>query len=101
VEAQAGGERRTIRALRHAFGWTQFELAVKVGVRPTTVYLWESGRAVPHVVQLRTLGKLFGLCSDDITLVSRTHLHRAPHQARAGRSSGVVGTGRTPRPEDV
>jgi transcriptional regulator with XRE-family HTH domain len=34
----------TIRTLRQERGWTQFELALKVGVQPQAVYLWESGR---------------------------------------------------------
>jgi transcriptional regulator with XRE-family HTH domain len=58
----------TIRALRQERGWTQYELAVKVGVHPQAVYLWESGRRTPHVPQLRRLGQVFGLCSDAIDL---------------------------------
>lgn len=59
----------TIRELRQEQGWTQFELALKVGVQPQTVYLWESGRRMPLVPQLRKLGRLFQLCSDEIVLV--------------------------------
>jgi len=59
---------KTIRALRQARGWTQFELALKVGVQPHSVYLWESGRRIPQVPQLRKLGAIFGMCSDDIDL---------------------------------
>jgi DNA-binding XRE family transcriptional regulator len=59
---------KTIRALRLERGWTQFELALKVGVQPQTVYFWESGRRTPLVPQLRRLGQVFGLCSDEIDL---------------------------------
>ena len=59
---------KTIRQLRQDQGWTQYELAVKVGVHPQAVYLWESGRRTPQVPQLRKLGQLFGMCSDDIEL---------------------------------
>jgi transcriptional regulator with XRE-family HTH domain len=59
----------TIRELRRARGWTQFELALRVGVQPQAIYLWESGRRMPQVPQLRRLGELFGLCSDEIDLV--------------------------------
>lgn len=59
---------KTIRELRQEHGWTQYELAVKVGVHPQAVYLWESGRRTPQVPQLRKLGKLFGMCSDAIEL---------------------------------
>ena len=59
---------RTIRELRQARGWTQFELALRVGVQPQTIYLWESGRRTPQVPQVRRLGQVFGLCSDEIEL---------------------------------
>ena len=62
---------KTIRVLRQQRGWTQFELALKVGVQPQAVYLWESGRRTPQVPQLRMLGELFGLCSDEIVLEPR------------------------------
>lgn len=63
-----GAGMKTIRALRLERGWTQFELALKVGVQPQTVYFWESGRRTPLVPQLRRLGQVFGLCSDEIDL---------------------------------
>ena len=62
----------TIRELRQERGWTQYELAVKVGVHPQAVYLWESGRRMPLVPQMRKMGRLFERCSDDIVLESRT-----------------------------
>jgi DNA-binding XRE family transcriptional regulator len=58
----------TIGDLRRARGWTQFELAMAVGVQPQTVYLWESGRRQPQVPQMRKLGQVFGICSDEIDL---------------------------------
>ena len=61
---------KTIRDLRQARGWTQFALALKVGVQPQAVYLWERGHRLPQVVPMRKLGVVFGLCSDDIVLVS-------------------------------
>ena len=69
---------KTIRALRQERGWTQFELALKVGVQPQTIYFWESGRRTPLVPQLRKLGHVFGMCSDDIDL--------EPGPERAGTS---------------
>ncbi|HET7714290.1 MAG TPA: helix-turn-helix transcriptional regulator [Bauldia sp.] len=59
----------TIRALRKARGWTQFELALRANVQPQTVYFWESGRRTPLVPQLRKLGEIFEMCSDDIELL--------------------------------
>ena len=92
---------KTIRALRQERGWTQFELALAVGVQPQTVYLWESGRRLPQVMQMRRLGEVFGLCSDEIDLGSPTHLNRTPpHQAQAKRrpDQPVPGRDRQRRP---
>jgi transcriptional regulator with XRE-family HTH domain len=88
---------KTIRALRQERGWTQFELALKVGVQPQAVYQWESGRRTPQVPQLRKLGQVFGLCSDDIDLESiGDGASRAPasHQPRAERRPGERAPGR-------
>jgi transcriptional regulator with XRE-family HTH domain len=57
---------QTIRELREARGWTQFELAIKVGVQPTTIYTWESGKKMPMIPQLRKLAEAFGVSMDDI-----------------------------------
>lgn len=65
---QRGVNVKTIRALRQERGWTQFELALRVGVQPQTVYLWERGRRLPQVPQVRRLGAVFGRCSDEIDL---------------------------------
>ena len=82
---------QTIRALRQERGWTQFELALRVGVQPQAVYLWESGRRTPQVAQMRKLGEVFGLCSDEIKLgpvpvVPSTS--RGRHHPRADRHPG-------------
>jgi transcriptional regulator with XRE-family HTH domain len=91
----------TIRELRQARGWTQFELALQVGVQPQAIYLWESGRRTPQVPQLRKLGELFGLCSDEIDLISvwrgdeagdrpsadRRTDERVPGRDRSGRAA--------------
>ena len=78
---------KTIRQLRQERGWTQFELALKVGVRPQAVYLWEHGRRTPQVPQLRKVGELFGLCSDEIDLEPGKGIPRAPSRARADRGT--------------
>ena len=105
---------KTIRALRQERGWTQFELALAVGVQPQTIYLWESGRRLPQVLQMRKLGEVFGLCSDEIDLgpsadLSRTPSHPIrsreqpdeliPEQARSRRANR--GTGVAPARHDV
>jgi DNA-binding XRE family transcriptional regulator len=89
---------KTIRTLRRERGWTQFDLALAVGVQPQTVYLWESGRRQPQVSQMRKLGEVFGLCSDEIDLVSADESYRsAPHRARADRHAGETAPGRDQR----
>ena len=90
------GAGTTIRGLRQARGWTQFELALRVGVQPQAVYLWDSGRRTPQVPQLRRLGALFEICSDEIDLEPPPGPipERAAHRPRAGRQSGESVPGR-------
>ena len=91
---------KTIRALRQARGWTQFELALQVGVQPQAVYLWESGRRTPQVPQLRRLGTLFGICSDEIDLEpprgvgAEARADQDAHRPRADRRRGEAAPGR-------
>ena len=88
---------KTIRALRQEQGWTQFELALRVGVQPQAVYLWESGRRMPQVPQLRKLGELFGICSDEIILEPiREASTVTGHRTRATRLRGEPTPGRDP-----
>jgi transcriptional regulator with XRE-family HTH domain len=86
-DTKEGNSMKTIRALRQARGWTQYELALQVGVHPQAVYLWESGRRTPHVPQLRKLGQLFGLCSDEIDL-ELPPADRSPGEPAHGRLTG-------------
>ena len=86
---------KTIRALLQEQGWTQFELALRVGVQPQAVYLWESGRRMPMVPQLRNLGELFGICSDEIILEPASDPSAVTeHRARAQRYRGEQTPGR-------
>lgn len=62
---------RTIRQLREERGWTQLELALKIGVTPITVYNWERGRSEPKVSQFRALARVFGVSMDDIALTEQ------------------------------
>lgn len=88
----------TIRALRQEHGWTQFELALRAGVQPQAVYLWETGRRIPLVPQLRKLGQLFGICTDDILLIEPANAARveAVQQPHANRHPGEQTPGRDP-----
>lgn len=75
----------TIDVLRRERGWTQFELALAVGVQPQTVYLWESGRRQPKVSQMRKLGKVFDRCSDEIDLTQSPAPDVAPEESAQPR----------------
>lgn len=93
---------KTIRQLRQEQGWTQFELALQVGVQPQAVYLWESGRRIPQVPQLRKLGLLFGICSDEIALEPIDESQSATvHRVRADRHHGEPIPGRDPNGRSV
>ena len=72
-----GSAVKTIRQLRQAKGWTQLKLANEVGVTPSTIYNWETGRSEPKVTQLREVARIFGVSSDTI------ELERDPGQVRS------------------
>lgn len=49
---------KQIRNIREKLKMTQFDLAVKIGVTPTTIYLWESGKVTPSSLALEKLNDL-------------------------------------------
>ena len=53
-------ERKTIRQLRQEQGWTQADLAERLGASMQTVSRWERGQAKPTWVYRRRLATLFG-----------------------------------------
>lgn len=62
---------KTIREMREERGWTQLQLAIKLGVTPVTIYNWERGRFEPKVSQFRSLARAFDVSMDDIALTGR------------------------------
>ena len=62
---------KTIEVLRKERGWTQLELAIKLGVTPVTVYNWERGKTEPTASMFRRIAETFGISMDEIALVSR------------------------------
>jgi transcriptional regulator with XRE-family HTH domain len=62
---------KTIRELRDRQGWTQLEMANRLGVTPATVYNWERGKYEPTASKLRQIAQLFNVSMDDIALVSQ------------------------------
>jgi len=59
---------KTIEELRKERDWSQFELAVKVGVTPGAVGNWERGRSEPKTRQLRALAFAFGIPMEQIAI---------------------------------
>jgi putative transcriptional regulator len=60
---------KTIRELREAQGWTQLEVAFKLGVTPLTVSNWERGKYEPSASKLRQIAQLFKISMDEIELM--------------------------------
>ncbi len=61
--------RRSLKELRTERGWNQAELAHRIGVAPSTIYNWESGRFEPRFSQLRELAAVLEVTMDEIELV--------------------------------
>jgi transcriptional regulator with XRE-family HTH domain len=59
---------QTIRELRTARGWTQLELANRLGVTPSTVYNWERGKHPLSAGMLRQIARLFEVSMDAVVL---------------------------------
>lgn len=52
---------KEIKTLREAKGWTQTELARKLGVTRNAVSLWENGQNEPTLPKVRKIIRLFGV----------------------------------------
>ena len=53
-----------IQELRGALGWSQVELAKRLGVAKQTVSNWENENIQPSIEMLIRLAKLFGVTTD-------------------------------------
>ncbi len=53
-----------ILEIRTAFGWSQVELAKRLGVAKQTVSNWENENIQPSIEMLIRLSKLFGVTTD-------------------------------------
>lgn len=65
-EPAAGSEAigKNIAALRREKGWTQEQLAEKLGVSAQAVSKWESGKSCPDISLLPAIAGLFGVTVD-------------------------------------
>lgn len=62
----------TIRSLRERAGYSQSELAKKLGVTRSSVNAWEGGLSAPTAVYIIELSKLFHVSSDYILGLDNT-----------------------------
>ncbi len=61
MSSPASQPTKTIRQLRQARGWSQIDLAVRIGVDRSNVTRWESGAKTPSPGNRQRLAKLFGV----------------------------------------
>lgn len=50
---------RQIKEMRLSKGFTQMELAARLGITPSHVWLWETGRTLPDSRYLESICELF------------------------------------------
>ncbi len=58
--------KKTIRELREARGWTQADVALRLGVHESMVSRWDRGKRVPRARTQQRLAVLFGVPVDEI-----------------------------------
>jgi len=76
-----------IRLLRHRAGWTQEELALELGIRPSEISHLESGRRNPRLATLQRLAEAFGVhCSYMLWLAEKLELEVGLQMERSARS---------------
>jgi transcriptional regulator with XRE-family HTH domain len=59
---------KTIQELREIYGWSHWELAVRLGVRPGMLKDWEAGKSRPRAIHLTRLAEIFGVDKSYIKL---------------------------------
>lgn len=57
---------KSLREHRLKVGWTQAQVAEQLGVQPSTVTMWETGKREPNINMLRCLSELFGCSVDEL-----------------------------------
>jgi transcriptional regulator with XRE-family HTH domain len=60
---------KTIRQLRQERGWTQLELANRLGLTPSTIYNWERGKFEPTASVFRRIARVFEVPMEEIALI--------------------------------
>jgi transcriptional regulator with XRE-family HTH domain len=82
-----------VRQLREARGWTQLELADRVGISRAAITQIESGKTTdPKIGNVVALAYFFGLSLDDLLTESPTKpgLRVAEEQLKYGKDAGAL-----------
>lgn len=58
----------TLKAARVNAGYTQTDIAEKMGVSNVTISNWESGKKYPTLIQAYNLVKFYGITLNDIII---------------------------------
>ena len=55
----------SVKIIRRELGLTQLELAIKLGVNPSTIYRWETHRTIPPLSAMILLESMAKDCKRD------------------------------------
>jgi transcriptional regulator with XRE-family HTH domain len=75
--------RRSIQTLRRERGWSQRELAQRLGISHMSISHWETGRNEPSARQLRGLAMAFGVPMESIAFEKEAALANIEKKATA------------------
>ena len=78
-----------IIALRKKAGWSQEELAEKLGVTRQSVSKWEGAQSIPDMEKLLTLSRIFGVSTDTLLKDELDLAEGAPVQESGAEKEGV------------
>lgn len=63
--------KENLTALRRRYGYSQDELAEKIGVSRQTLSKYETGESLPDIERCRLLAEVFGVSMDDLVTYDR------------------------------
>ena len=64
-----------LKELRESAQFTQIELAEKIGVRQSTIAMWETGQSFPRVQLLPKLAGILNCTVDELLGITKTPTH--------------------------
>ena len=75
-----------VKELRAARGWSQEQMAEKLGVSRQAITKWETGAGVPDIENLVSIAQLFGVTTDELIFGTVSE----PPEDRSGRYASVT-----------